>query len=228
MKKQNNLTELVFILDRSGSMCRLEEDTMGGFNSLIKKQRRQEGKCLVTTVLFDDEFDTIHNRVPLEDVKDMTKEEYFVGGCTALLDAVGETISKIDSLQGDTVRDKMPQKTVFVIITDGMENASRKYSAVEVKKMIEKQKEKYGWEFLFLGANIDAVETASHMGISSDRAVTYHPDEKGTRTNFEAVSKAVCSMRAEEAVGAEWKKEVEDYYSLKNTQKQTKNYTKKC
>ena len=210
-----NLTELVFILDRSGSMCGLEEDTIGGFNSLIKKQRKQEGECIVTTVLFDDEIDTVHNRVPLKRIKAMTKEEYFVRGCTALLDAVGETITKIDALRGDALRDQVPHKTMFVIITDGMENSSNKYTSAEVKRMIERQKEKYGWDFLFLGANIDAVETARAYGISENMASNYCADSQGTRKNFDAISEAVCSIRMDKKISAEWKKDIEDYFESK-------------
>lgn len=165
---RENLTELVFILDRSGSMSGLESDTIGGFNSMIAKQQKEEGEAIVSTVLFDDVTDVIHDRVPIGDIKKLTEEDYFVRGCTALLDAVGGAIHHIGNVHKYAREEDRPTKTLFVITTDGLENASRNYSFKDVKKMIERQKEKYNWEFLFLGANIDAIEVAGNMGISRD------------------------------------------------------------
>lgn len=193
MKK--DLTELVFILDRSGSMAGLESDTIGGFNSLIEKQRRQEGECYVSTVLFNSVSKVIHDRVRLEDVRAMTEEDYFVGGSTALIDAIGGAIHHIGNVHKYARKEDVPEHTMFVITTDGYENSSRRYSSSEVKEMVERQKEKYGWEFLFIGANIDSVETAKHFGIEESRAVNYHADRKGTKVVFDTVAKAVCCLR---------------------------------
>ena len=174
MKK--NLTELVFILDRSGSMSGLEADTIGGYNSLLEKQKREEGEAYVSTVLFDHETEVLHDRVKLQDLKPMTDREYYVRGCTALLDALGGAIHHIARIHKCAREEDRPEKTLFVVITDGMENSSRRYSLSKVKRMVEKEKEKYGWEFLFLGANMDAVEVAGRFGISADRAVRYECD----------------------------------------------------
>ncbi|MBQ3075043.1 MAG: VWA domain-containing protein, partial [Clostridia bacterium] len=165
MKQKNNVTELVFILDRSGSMAGLESDTVGGFNAMIEKQKKQAGSCFVSTVLFDDQSQVLHDRIPLEKVPKMTEKEYFVRGCTALIDAIGGAIHHIGIVHKYARDEDIPAKTLFVITTDGMENASRRYNAEDVRKMIQSKQEKYGWEFLFIGANIDAVETASHFGI---------------------------------------------------------------
>ncbi len=192
MKK--NVTELVFILDKSGSMSGLEKDTIGGYNSMFEKQRKVEGECVVTTVLFDNNYELLHDRIDIRGIKPITENEYQVGGTTALLDAIGRTVQKIVSVQKNTAREFRAEKVMFVIITDGEENASREYSSETVKKLIEKQK-KEGWEFIFLGANIDAVETASQFGIDESRAVDYVPDEKGTALNFVAMSDAVASYR---------------------------------
>ena len=209
----NKLTELVFILDRSGSMGGLEEDTIGGFNSMIEKQKEQQGDCLVTTVLFDHELLTLHDRVPLKDIRPLTRDDYVVRGCTALIDAIGATVSKIDAIHRYLRAEDVPANVMFVITTDGLENASREYTSDKVKKMIESKKEK-GWEFLFIGANIDAVETAKHFGIGSDRAVNYHADKKGTSVVFGAVNKAVCAMRACAPMAANWSEEIDrDYRS---------------
>ncbi len=210
MKKTNNITELVFILDRSGSMSGLEADTIGGFNSMIEKQRRQEGECFVSTVLFDHESFVLHDRIPLESVPKMTENDYTVRGCTALIDAIGMAIKHIGNIHKYARPEDVPQNTMFVITTDGQENASRVYSSDKVKKMIEKQKTKYGWEFLFIGANIDAVETAASFGISRDRAVNYNADSKGTRVLYEAVSDAVCSMRSSRPLSSEWSKDIQE------------------
>ena len=209
MKK--NLTELVMILDRSGSMSGLESDTIGGYNSMLKKQRETEGEVLVSTVLFDDRIEVLYDRVPLTEMPQMTDKEYYVRGCTALLDAVGGAIHHIGNVHKYAREEDRPEKTIFVITTDGLENASRNYDYASVKRMVERQKEKYGWEFLFLGANIDAIETAGRFGISADRAANYHSDHEGTALNYEVLSDAICSMRVCAApVGAGWKKRIEE------------------
>ena len=209
--KKNEITELVFILDRSGSMAGLEKDTIGGFNSMIEKQKEQEGKCYVTTVLFDHELLTLHDRVPLTDVAPLTDRDYTVRGCTALIDAIGATVAKIDAIHRYQRPEDVPANVMFVITTDGLENASREYTSDKVKAMIEEHK-KQGWEFLFIGANIDAVETAKHFGISGDRAVNYHADRKGTSVVFNAVSKAVGKMRCSAPLEACWSEDIEKDY----------------
>ncbi|MCR5149814.1 MAG: VWA domain-containing protein [Clostridiales bacterium] len=211
MKK--NLTELVMILDRSGSMGGLESDTIGGYNSMLKKQREEEGEVLVSTVLFDDRSEVLYDRVPLEKMPKMTDKEYYVRGCTALLDAIGGAIHHIGNIHKYARDEDRPEKTIFVIITDGMENASREYSYERVKKMVERQKEKYGWEFLFLGANIDAIETAGRFGINADRAANYNCDSEGTALNYEVLAETVCEMRVcEKPIGAKWKKRIDEDY----------------
>lgn len=209
--RKNDITELVFILDRSGSMGGLEEDTIGGFNSMIAKQKEQAGECYVTTVLFDHEQLTLHDRVPLADIRPLTRDDYIVRGCTALIDAVGCAVSKIESIHRYQRTEDVPAHVMFVITTDGLENASREYSSDQVKKMIEKHK-KSGWEFLFIGANIDAVETAKHFGITRDRAVNYHADKKGTSAVFNAVSKAVGAMRCAAPLEPCWSDEIKKDY----------------
>ena len=201
------MTELVFILDRSGSMSGLEGDTIGGFNSMIGRQKREPGHCLVSTVLFDNFSQVVHDRVPLVRVPKLTEKEYFVRGCTALLDAVGGAIHHIGSVHKYARPEDRPEKTMFVITTDGLENASRRYSYDRVKTMIERQKEKYGWEFIFLGANIDAAKEAARFGIGADRAVRYQCDSEGTALNYEVISEAVSSVRACPAapLAAGWK-----------------------
>ena len=194
MKK--NLTELVFILDKSGSMSGLESDTIGGYNSMLAQQRKVDGACVITTVLFDNRYELLHDRINLRAVKPMTAGEYAVGGSTALLDAIGRTIHKIASAQKNTAKDYRADKVMFVIITDGEENASREYSSARIKEMIERQKKRYGWEFIFLGANIDAVETAGRFRIDAERAVDYVPDHAGTELNFRAMSETVAAFRA--------------------------------
>ncbi len=210
MKK--NLTEIVFILDRSGSMSGLESDTIGGFNSMIEKQKNAEGEALISTVLFDNTSEVIHDRVSVQSIKPMTRDDYTVRGCTALLDAIGGAIHHIGNVHKYARNEDVPEHTLFVITTDGMENASRRYDSEKVKKMIERQKEKYGWEFLFLGANIDAVETARHFGISEDRAVNYHSDSEGTQLNYEVLSEAICSVRCSAPLDANWKKRIDADY----------------
>ncbi len=209
-KIKNNITELVFILDRSGSMGGLESDTIGGFNSLIEKQRKQDGECYVSTVLFDNVSDVIHDRVKLSDIKPMTDKEYYVRGCTALIDAIGGAIHHIGNIHKYARPEDVPEHTMFVITTDGLENASRKYSSDEVKKMVERQKEEYGWEFLFIGANIDSVETAKHFGIDADRAVNYHADKQGTAVLYEAVAETVGCMRARKPIKANWSDKINE------------------
>ena len=213
MKK--NCTELVFILDRSGSMAGLESDTIGGFNAMIEKQKKTEGDCWVSTVLFSDRSEVIHDRLPLEKVPPLTEEDYSVGGCTALLDAIGDAVKHVGSIHKYARKEDVPEHTMFVITTDGMENASRRYSSSEVKKLIENQKEK-GWEFLFLGANIDAVETAKTFGIREDRAVNYKADSAGTRLNFQVLAEAVSQVRQSRPLASEWKARIdEDYQNRK-------------
>ena len=203
---KNNITELVFILDQSGSMSGLEADTIGGFNGMIEKQKRQDGLVYVSTVLFDDVITVLYDRVKLSEVKPMTEDDYLVGGCTALLDTIGGAIHHIGNIHKYARPEDVPQHTMFVITTDGMENASTKYNYSTVKKMIERQKKKYGWEFLFLGANIDAVETAGNLGIHADRAVTYRADGIGTRKNFDALCSAVSCMRSNATISADYLK----------------------
>ena len=216
-KKNNNITELVFILDRSGSMSGLESDTIGGFNAMIKKQRKQDGICYVSTVLFDNVSEVLHDRVKLADVPKMTDKDYTVRGCTALIDALGGAIHHIGNIHKYARPEDVPTHTMLVITTDGMENASHRYSSEQVKKMIERQKAKYGWEFLFIGANIDAVETAARYGIGADRAVNYNADEKGTRILYDTVAQAVCNVRASRPLQAEWGEEIEkDYQNRSN------------
>ena len=211
-KIRNNVTELVFILDRSGSMAGLEADTIGGFNAMIEKQKKQEGECYVSTVLFNGESQVLHDRVSLSEIKPMTDKDYIAGGCTALIDALGGAIHHIGNVHKYARPEDVPEHTMFVITTDGQENASHRYTSEQVKKMIERQKEKYGWEFLFIGANIDAVETAARYGISRDRAVNYNADEKGTRILYDAVADAVCNVRASEPLGADWSEEINADY----------------
>ena len=209
---KNNITELVFILDRSGSMAGLEGDTIGGFNAMIEKQKKQEGACYVSTVLFDNVSEVLHDRVPLCDVPRMTDRDYTVRGCTALIDAIGGAIHHIGNIHKYARPEDVPAHTMFVITTDGMENASRQYTSEQVKKMIERQKEKYCWEFLFIGANIDAVETAARYGIDRDRAVNYHADSEGTNVLFASVAKAVGCVRASAPLEADWSEEIDADY----------------
>lgn len=207
-KVKNNITELVFIIDRSGSMAGLESDTIGGFNSLIKKQKKQHGECFVSTVLFDNVSEVLHDRVKLSEIAKMTERDYFTRGATALIDAIGCAIHHIGNIHKYARREDVPEHTMFVIITDGYENASHLYDSDRVKAMIENQKKKYGWDFLFIGANIDAVETAKHFGIGADRAVDYHADRKGTAVLYDTVSDAVCNMRASVPLSSEWSNDI--------------------
>ena len=211
MKK--NLTEIVFILDRSGSMHGLEADTIGGYNSMLAEQRKVKGEALVSTVLFDDKIDVIHDRVPIGNVQDITEKEYYTRGCTALLDAVGGAIHHIGNVHKYARSEDVPEKTLFIITTDGMENASRCYSYDRVKQMIERQKEKYGWEFLFLGANIDSAEMGAKIGIDRDFTVDYTNDGEGARLNYEVMSAAITHARSSAApINKNWKKRIEDRF----------------
>ena len=210
MKK--NLTELVFILDRSGSMGGLEADTIGGFNAMIGRQRGARGEALVSTVLFDTRSEVIHDRVDIRRIEPMTRRQYTPGGCTALLDAVGGAIHHIGQVHRYAREEDRPEHTLFVITTDGMENASRRYTAEQVREMIGRQKARFGWEFLFLGANIDAVQTAGHFGIGEDRAVNYHSDHEGTALNYEVLSDAITTVRSAQPLGREWKQRIDEDY----------------
>lgn len=207
------MTELVFILDRSGSMAGLEEDTIGGFNSMIEKQKAEAGEACVSTLLFDNYAEVIHDRVPLREVPTMTREQYYVRGCTALLDAVGGAIHHIGNIHKYARAEDVPEKTLFIITTDGMENASRRYSYEKVRHMIERQQKKYGWEFLFLGANIDAAREAKRFGIGADHAVDYCPDSLGTAVNYEALNETVSAVRTFGSVPKDWKEKIEKDYN---------------
>jgi len=221
MKK--GLTEIVFILDRSGSMRGLEADTIGGYNSLIEKQKKEEGEACISTVLFDDKAEVLHDRVNLDKVKPMTEEEYYVRGCTALLDAVGDAIHHIGNVHKYAREEDRPEKTLFIITTDGQENASKKYSYERVKHMVKRQQERFGWEFLFLGANIDAVGEAGKFGIRADRAVNYECDSAGTEINYQVLSRAVSRVRACNSVAAmpnalaNWDEEIRRDYSQRHS-----------
>ncbi len=226
---RENLTELVFILDRSGSMSGLESDTIGGFNSLIKKQKKEEGEAVVSTVLFDDVSEVIHDRMPIADVKKLTEKDYYVRGCTALFDAVGDAIHHIGNVQKYAREEDRPGKTLFVITTDGLENASRRYKIKEIKKMIKRQTEKYNWEFIFLGANIDAIEVAGSMGIKADRAANYHCDEVGTALNYAVLEETVSLVRKSAPAmmhatlaGGAWKAKIDRDYDDRSDKKNIK------
>ncbi|NLW46610.1 MAG: hypothetical protein GXY86_04665 [Firmicutes bacterium] len=207
MKK--GLTELVFILDKSGSMGGLEKDTIGGYNSMLAKQKAVAGEALITTVLFDNHYELLHDQIDIRAVKPITEKEYSVGGTTALLDAIGKTIHKISSVQKNTAEGYRAEKVIFVVITDGEENSSREYSPDRVKQMIEQQKTHYAWEFIFLGANIDAVETAGQFGIAPDRAQNYHADSEGIELNFNVLSEAMASFRETSAMPNDWKDRIQ-------------------
>ena len=218
MKK--NLTEIVFILDRSGSMSGLEKDTIGGYNSLIAKQKKEEGEAYISTILFDDKTEVVHDRVSIDKVKPLTDKEYYVRGCTALLDAVGGAIHHIGNVHKYAREEDRPEKTLFIITTDGHENSSGTYTYDKVKKMVERQNKKFGWEFLFLGANIDAIAEASRFGIKADRAVNYECDSIGTELNYRVLNKTICEVRAcsapSIAFGGNWKEEIEEDYNKRH------------
>ncbi|MBR3071332.1 MAG: VWA domain-containing protein [Fibrobacter sp.] len=217
MKK--GLTEIVFILDRSGSMSGLEKDTIGGFNSTIEKQKKETGEAFVSTVLFDDSMDVLHNRIPLANIQPLTDKEYYPRGSTALLDAIGCGIHHIGNVHKYTRNEDRPEKTIFVIITDGYENASRKYTAERVKQMVERQKQKYGWEFIFLGANIDAIETAKRFGICEDRAANFVNDEAGINVMYEAQCSLMSDIRLNRVNERKWKAKVDEDYSRRNNKR---------
>ena len=206
---KNNITELVFILDRSGSMAGLEADTIGGFNSMIEKQKKDDGCCYVSTVLFDNESEVLHDRIKLDNVPKMSDKDYTVRGCTALIDAIGGAIDHIGNIHKYAREEDIPEHTIFIITTDGEENATHRYTSDKVKNMIEQKKEKCGWEFLFIGANIDAVETAARYGINRDRAVNYNPDGEGTHILYRTISNAICNVRASTTLNEDWSKEID-------------------
>jgi len=210
---KSNLTEIVFILDRSGSMAGLESDTIGGFNSMLARQKQEPGEAVVTTVLFDDRYELLHDRVPIRGVAPITEREYTVRGTTALLDAIGKTIHKIGNAQKNTAEPERACKVLIIITTDGLENASRSYTPERIRMMIDRQKEQYGWEFIFLGANIDAVETAGRIGIHRDMAVNYMADESGTQLNYAAIDQAILQVRSGNQLDGNWKKDVEEDYN---------------
>jgi uncharacterized protein YegL len=201
---KNELFEMVFILDRSGSMQGLEKDTIGGFNSMIEKQKQIKGDVLVSTILFNHSCDVIHHRCPIHEIKSLTEKEYITSGMTALLDAIGRSIDKIISICQMNPIESKHRKVMFIIITDGMENASKKYTHREIKKMITYQKEKYGWEFIFLGANIDAVEVARNVGIDQSRTANFHSDQDGIELNFKSLHEAVKMMRTNQKISDDW------------------------
>ena len=218
MKK--NLTELVFLLDRSGSMQGLESDTIGGFNAMLQKQKREPGEALVSTVLFNHQTEVLHDRVRVDKIRPLTGREYAVWGSTALLDAVGGAIRHIGHLHHCARPEHVPAHTLFVITTDGLENASRWYNVWQVREMIQREKVRYGWEFLFLGANIDAVAAAGSLGIDADRAVRYHSDAAGTRLNYEAVNRAVTAVRCSAHLDSHWKDEIEEDFRRRSRGRQ--------
>ena len=213
---KNNATELVFILDRSGSMTGLEKDTIGGFNAMLKKQKEVEGECRITTVLFDNQINILHDRLDIQAIGSLTEKDYQVGGSTALLDAIGSTINKIGNVQKHSSHEHRASKVLFVIITDGEENSSREFSSQRIKKMIEHQMNKYGWEFIFLGANIDAVETSKMYGIRPDRTQNYHADAKGVNLNFDVMSKTVANFRMNANIDEDWKEQIEKDFEERN------------
>ena len=208
MKK--DFTELVFILDKSGSMSGLEKDTIGGFNSMINKQRKEEGEAVVTTVLFNDKRSIIHERVDIKEVSLLTEKEYFTCGCTALLDAVGSTINKIRNIHKIMNEEDLPEKTLVIITTDGLENSSMEYSYLTLKNMVEKLRNEYNWEFIFLGANIDAAQEARRFGVEDSNAVNYNCDDEGIELNYDCISKAVSDIRRNKCLSASWRKSIDD------------------
>lgn len=217
MKKENNTKnktiEVVFILDRSGSMSGLEADTIGGFNSTLKKQKEEPGEVIWSTVLFDDKHEVIHDRVSIQSIEKLTDEDYYVRGSTALLDAIGRAVHHIGNVHKYARKEDVPNKTMFIITTDGMENASREYTYASVKKMIERQSDKYGWEFIFLGANMDAVEVAGRMGIRAERSARFHNDEAGIATNFKTISNVIDSLRGYGSINEEALRDIREDYS---------------
>lgn len=205
---KSGLTEMVFILDKSGSMAGLEKDTIGGYNAMLKEQQNIAGQCIITTVLFSSTYDIIHDRQDIQGVAAVTESNYRVGGGTALLDAIGDSIEKIKNSQKNTKPQYQAEKVMFVIITDGEENSSRKYSSDEIKSKIQHQKDKYNWEFIFLGANIDAVETAGKFGIPAERAQNFHSDQQGVEISYQVLSEAATSLRMSDEIMPDWNKEI--------------------
>lgn len=220
-KRTNNLTELVFILDRSGSMAGLEDDTIGGYNSVLQRQKNEVGEALITTVLFDNQVEILHDRVNIKEITTISDKDYFVRGSTALLDAVGKTINRIARIEQQSSEDLIADKVMIVIITDGMENSSSEFSFEKLRAMIQHEKEKHGWEFVFLGANIDAVSAASDIGISKDRAANYNPDKKGTRLNYEAINSVVSEIRVNNCVSEDWKSEIDQDFNARSKGKKS-------
>lgn len=214
MKK--GLTELVFILDRCGSMSGLESDTIGGYNAMLGNQKKEEGEAIVTTVLFDDHYELLHDRINIRGILPITEKEYYVRGMTALLDSIGKTINKISNAHKHTAEEERPEHTMIVITTDGMENSSREFTAEKIRQMIEHQKEKYGWEFIFLGANIDAIETAKHFGINEDRATNYHADSEGVSMNYQVISETISSLRKSSEIPENWKEQIEEDFQKRS------------
>lgn len=219
---KTNISELVFILDKSGSMSGLESDTIGGYNAMLKKQQQQPGEAIVTTVLFDDNYELLHDRINIKGIRPITEKEYFVGGCTALLDAIGKTIHKIGNAQKHTGEEQQADKVMFVITTDGMENASKEYNYEKIKALVEHKKDKYGWEFIFLGANIDAIAAAASFGISANRAANYNADGAGTKLNYEAVSEVVSEFRASRPIADSWKARIDEDFTQRGNNKKSK------
>ena len=207
----NDLTELVFILDESGSMFSLAEDTVGGFNAMLEKQKGEDGRCLVTTVFFNSEDRRVHDRIPLAEVPLLTGEDYRPGGCTALYDAMGHTVEHIRSIHRYARPEDVPARTLVIVTTDGMENASRSYTSRKVRSLVREMQEEWGWEFLFLGANMDAIAAAENVGIRRERATTYACDKAGTRLNFKACAKVIGDVRAARAVSDDWDEEITAY-----------------
>lgn len=210
-------TEVVFIMDRSGSMAGLESDTIGGFNGMLEKQKKESGDAVISTVLFDDRMEVIHDRMEIKKVQKLTEKEYYVRGCTALLDAIGNAVHHIKNVHKYAREEDRPGKTIFIIITDGLENASRQYNYTKVKEMIEGQKDKYGWEFLFLGANIDSIHEAKRFGITEDRAVNFHSDSEGTTLNYKVIGKTISTLRANRPLEKSWKAEIEADFEKRRT-----------
>lgn len=217
MKK--GFIELVFILDRSGSMGGLESDTIGGYNAMLEKQKKEPGEVIITTVLFDDSYELLHDRINIRGIAPITDKEYYVRGSTALLDAIGKSINKIGNVQKHTADDERAEQVMFVITTDGMENSSREFSYEKVHQMIEHQKNKYGWEFIFLGANIDAIATAERFGIKKDRAVNYNADSEGTLLNYEIISETVSQLRANRPISENWKKRIDEDFKKRGSRR---------
>ena len=205
----DNLTEIVFILDRSGSMAGLEDDTIGGFNAMVEKQKKEQGEAVLSAVLFSDGSRVLYDRVDIRKVEPITDRQYQVSGCTALLDAIGGAVHHIANVHKYAREEDRPGKTIFVITTDGMENASRAYSYDEVQRMVKHEQEKYGWEFLFLGANMDAISAARSFGIRADRAVRYRCDGAGTALNYSVVSETVARVRRRESIEPDWSAPIE-------------------